>query len=142
MTTVDTFGPYVIRRMEHWGDEFALHRDCEYLGHQSKNLLQVLIEHRGMPPRATGYKPLETDVDAQQIEDIVAEISRHNACMGWVLRAYYCGRGRRKNERWETANLLLASANLPMLSVDSYMTMARRGEERVYGLLLGIARAA
>lgn len=142
MTTIDTFSPYVRRRLEHWGDEFALHRDCEYLGHQSKNLLQVLIEHRGMPPRTTGYKPLETDAEAQQIEDIVAEIARHNAAMAWVLRGYYCGRGRRKNERWETANLLLASDRLPMLSVDSYMDVARRGDERVYGLLLGVARAA
>lgn len=142
MTSVDTFGPYVRRRLEHWGDEFALHRDCEYLGHQSKNLLQVLIEHQGMPPRTTGYKPMETDLQAQQIEDIVSEISRHNGAMAWVLRGYYCGRGRRKNERWETANLLLANAKLPMMTVDCYMDMARRGEERVYGLLLGIARAA
>ncbi len=52
MTTVDTFGVYVRAELEHWGEEFALHRDCAYLGHVSKNMLQVLIDHRGeMPPR-------------------------------------------------------------------------------------------
>ncbi len=139
---LDTMGPYVRRRLEAWGDEFALARDCEYLGHQSQNLLYVLMQHRGMPGRATGFKPLEVNQEAQQIEDIVLEIARHNPAMGWVLRAYYCGRGRRKNERWETANMMLANAGLPMLSRDSYMDVAKRGEERVYGLLLGVARAA
>ncbi|PTT36776.1 hypothetical protein DBR33_19010, partial [Stenotrophomonas sp. HMWF022] len=66
---LDTFGEYVRSRLEHWGGEYALHRDCEYLGFQSRNLLAVLIEHRGdMPGRAQGYKPLETDLLAQQIE--------------------------------------------------------------------------
>jgi len=50
---LDTFGEYVRSRLEHWGGEYALHRDCEYLGFQSRNLLAVLIEHRGdMPGRA------------------------------------------------------------------------------------------
>ena len=143
MGQVDTLGPYVRARLEAWGDEFALARDCEYLGHQSKNMLQVLIEHKGeMPARATGYKPLEVDAEALQIEQIVTEIARHNPAMAIVLRAYYCGQGRRKVERWETANLLLANADLRMVSVDSYMDMARRGEDRVYGLLLHIATAA
>ena len=31
---VDTMNEYVRRRLEHWGDEFALARDCEYLGTQ------------------------------------------------------------------------------------------------------------
>ncbi len=35
MGQVDTFGPYVERRLDSWGREFALHRDCEYLGHAS-----------------------------------------------------------------------------------------------------------
>lgn len=143
MTQVDTLGPYVRRRLEAWGDEFALARDCEYLGHQSKNILQVLIDHKGeMPARAIGFKPLEIPNEALQIEQIVTEIARHNRVMAIVLRAYYCGQGRRKVERWETANLLLANADQRMVSVDSYMDLARRGEDRVYGLLLGFATAA
>lgn len=140
---LDTMSEYVRRRLERWGEEFALARDCEYLGHQSKNLLQVLIDHRGeMPGRTIGFKPLEVDSEAQQVEDIVFEIARHAPAMGWVLRAYYCGQGRRKVERWETANLLLASAGLAVLSQPSYLDMARRGTERVHGMLLGVARAA
>lgn len=142
MTQLDTMGEYVRRRLEHWGDEFSLARDCEYLGHQSVNLLYVLMQHHGMPGKATGYKPLETNAEAQQIEDIVAEISRHDPAMGWVLRAYYCGRGRKKFERWETANLLLASAKLPVVTQPTYADLARRGTERVYGLLLSVAQAA
>lgn len=139
---VDTMSEYVRRRLEHWGDEFALAKDCEYLGHSSVNLLYVLMQHHEMPGRATGYKPLEVNAEAQQIEDIVSEIGRHAPAIAWVLRAYYCGRGRRKVERWETANMLLASAKLEVVSRASYMDMVRRGTERVHGMLLGFAQAA
>lgn len=143
MTDIDTFGVYVRGELEHWGREFALHRDCEYLGHVSRNMLQVLIDHRGeMPPPNTGYKPLETDARAQLIEDIVADIARSHLAMAICLRAYYCGRGRKRVERWETANLLLANAGLPCVRTTAYMDLAQRGEDRVYGVLVGMARAA
>jgi len=138
----DLMGEYVRRRLEHWGDEFALHKDCEYLGYASKNLLAVLMEHHEMPGRATGYKPLECNPEAQQVEDAVFEISRFAPIHGWVLRAYYCGQGRRKVERWETANMLLTNAGLPMLSKTSYLDIAYRGTERVHGILLASAWAA
>lgn len=139
---VDTMNEYVRRRLEHWGDEFALARDCEYLGYNSVNLLHVLMQHHEMPGRTTGYKPLEVNVEAQQIEDIVTEIGRHAPAIAWVLRAYYCGRGRRKVERFETANMLLTNAKMEAVSRASYMDMARRGTERVHGMLLGVAQAA
>lgn len=143
MTTTDLFGAYVRRRLDHWGHEFALHRDCEYLGHQSVNLLQVLIDHKGeMPARPTGFKPLEVSNEAMQIEDIVADVARGHAAMAICLRGYYCAMGRRRVERWETANLLLAHAGLPMVRATAYMDLAQRGEDRVYGVLAGIARAA
>ncbi len=125
---VDTFGLYVRAELEHWGVEFALHRDCEYLGHHSKNLLSVLIEHQGeMPGRVQGFKPLETDMRAQKIEDLIMEMSRQSVTLGCVMRAYYCGRGRRNNERWETANLLLANCGQPMLGVKAYLECHRVG---------------
>lgn len=140
---VDTFGAYVRAELEHWGREFALHRDCDYLGHHSKNLLQVLIDHRGeMPPPNVGYKPLETDMRAQRIEDIVTAIARDSASMACVLRAYYCGMGRRKVERYETALLLLSNAGQEMVKVSSYLDLARRGEDRVRGVLMGLQMAA
>ncbi len=138
----DLMGEYVRRRLEQWGDEFALHRDCEYLGHQSKNLIAVLMEHHEMPARAIGYKPLEVNAEAQQVEDIVCEIAKHAPAIGWVLRAYYCGMGRRKVERWETANMLLAGAGIPMVSQTSYLDIAKRGTERVHGMLLATSVAA
>ena len=77
MIEVDTFGAYVRARLDAWGDEFALHRDCVYLGHQSQNMLQVLIEHQGeMPERPTGVKPLQVDLLALQVERIVSDIGR------------------------------------------------------------------
>ena len=139
---LDTMNSYVRHRLEHWGDEFALARDCEYLGHQSVNLLYVLMQHHGMPGKATGYKPLEVNAEAQQIEDIVSEISKHAPAIGWAMRAYYCGQGRRKFERFETANLLLTNAKFAPVSKASYLDLARRGTERVHGVLLGVALAA
>jgi hypothetical protein len=151
MGQIDSFGEYVRQRLDEWGREFALHRDCDYLGHQSKNMLQVLIEHKGeMPGKAQGYKPLEVDLAAQQIEDIVADIARDEPRLACVLRAYFCGRGRRKVERRETALLLIANVERdvpthlrrPLPNERRYMDMVSDGIRTVRGALLGIARAA
>jgi len=136
----DTFGVYVRNELDHWGHEFALCRDFEYLGHASKNMLQVLIDHRGeMPPPNVGYKPLETDIRAQLIEDIVADIAREQVMIACVLRAYYCGSGRRKVERWETANLLIATAGGKTISQRNYLTVHDLGVAQVRGVLRGLA---
>lgn len=136
MGQVDTFGEYVRRELDHWGTEFALRRDFEYLGHCSKNMLQVLIDHRGeMPPPNTGYKPLETDLRAQRIEDVVADIARDQLPIACVLRAYYCGSGRRKVERLETANLLLATSGQRLVKLRQYMSLHEIGLATVRGAL-------
>ncbi len=140
---VDTFGAYVRAELEHWGREYALHRDCDYLGHQSKNVLQVLIEHRGdMPGRAQGFKPLESDSRAQLIEDIVSSIAGDNVSMACALRAYHCGMGRRKVERFETANTLLARCSARPVSNRQYLNLVELGFQRVRGTLEGFALAA
>lgn len=140
---VDTFGAYVRAELEHWGREFALHRDMDYLGHHSKNVLQVLIEHKGdMPGRAQGYKPLECDSRAQIIEEIVASISRDSVAMACSLRAYYCGRGRKKVERFESAILLMANCNCRPVSNRHYLSLVELGFQRVRGRLEGIGQAA
>ena len=106
-TALSTFDLYVRTRLDAWGREFALHRDCEYLGHQSRSLLQVLIEHKGeMPPRVTGFRPLTIPLDEEQIERIVSQIARDAPLLAIVLRAYYCGSGRRGVERLEIAESL------------------------------------
>lgn len=140
---IDTFGAYVRAELEHWGREFALHRDFDYLGHQSKNMLQVLIEHRGeMPPPNVGYKPLETDSRAQRIEDMVAQMSRSSVTLGCVMRAYYCGRGRRNIERWETANLLLTNCGEPAMQQKTYLECARVGFDIAASVLSSWRKAA
>lgn len=142
MAEVDSFGDYVRRELEHWGMEFALWRDFEYLGYCRKSLLQVLIDHRGeMPPPNVGYRPLETDVRAQRIEDIVTDIGRDQRAIACVMRAYYCGSGRRKVERLETANILLANAGEKVVRLRQYMALRELGEQTVRGALIGIARA-
>lgn len=107
MGQVDFFKAYVRTRLDRWGREFALHRDCEYLGHASKNVLQVLIDHRGeMPGRVTGFKPLHLDRDAHEIELVVTELGKADRIAACVLRAMYCGQGRRGVERLEIAREL------------------------------------
>lgn len=143
MGQIDTFGEYTRCRLDEWGHEFSLARDCEYLGHQSKNMLQVLIEHKGeMPSKATGYKPLEVLRTAQEIEDIVADIARDQVTIACVLRGMYCGQGRRKVERWETANMLIANMGLKPVTQRHYLTLHDIGIATVRGALIGIARAA
>lgn len=149
MGQVDTFGAYVSARLEEWGREFALHRDCDYLGHQSHNMLQVLIDHKGeLPARPTGFKPLEVSQPAHMIELLVSEIAKSNVDLACVLRAYYCGSGRKKVERYETALMLIANAHrdepgwhaLP--NVQRYFAMHDVGFAQVRGILQGIALAA
>lgn len=136
---IDTFGEYVKMRLQGWGDEFALHRDCEYLGHQSKNILQVLIDHKGeMPGRAVGFKPLEIPLDALEIEGVIGEIARDQPIHACVMRAYYCGSGRRKVERYEIAKGLIArvvGASRHM-SVRAYMGLHEDGVLMVRGALI------
>lgn len=139
----DTFGAYVRAELEYWGRVFALHRDAEPLGFQSKNQLQVLIEHRGeMPAPNIGYKPLHIDSRAQLIEDLVADIARSDLTLAVVLRAYYCGSGRRKEERWEQANAMLQKKGEKSVSVRHYQTLVELGFQRVRGQLEGLSRAA
>lgn len=140
---IDTFGAYVRAELEHWGREFALHRDCDYLGHHSKNLLAVLIEHKGeMPGRAQGYKPLESDSRAQMVEDIVASIAHDNVAMACSLRGYHCGTGRRKVERFETALILMANCGQRPVSNRHYLNLVELGFQRVRGRMEGHALAA
>lgn len=139
---LDLFGAYVRRRLEHWGEVYGLHRDVEYLGYASKNLLQVLIDHRGeLPGRTQGYKPLEVDQDAEAIELIVSGMARSQRPVACVLRAFYCGRGRKKIERWETANLLLSAAGERVISVRQYLALHDVGLAEVRGVLRGMAIA-
>lgn len=146
MGQVDTFGVYVRARLEGWGREYALHRDCEYLGHRSKDMLQVLIEHRGeLPPKAVGFKPLETDPLAQQIEDIVRDIARYNLERACVLRGFYCGMGRKAVERLAvTQGMIRRVLEQPAYRLPRQRFFAEEeiGRAEVRGFLCALAIAA
>lgn len=143
MVQVDTFGAYTRARLSEWGKEFAFHRDCEFLGYSSKNLIQILMDHKGELPRSGGgFKPLEVSPTAQQIEDAIADLARSDLRPACVLRAYYCGSGRVKVERLETANMLLTSAGLPPIRERQYLTLHDLGFAHIRGFLGGIAQAA
>lgn len=139
MTQTNQFDAYVRRRLESWGREFALHRDFELLGHRSKDMLQVLIEHKGeMPPRNVGFRPLTIPPLEMQVEDIVHDIHRDAPNLAMVLRAYYCGQGRQGIERRETAVRLLGRE----IGRRQYFTLHDLGFHRVCGALSALARAA
>lgn len=152
MGQIDSFGEYTQHRLDEWGREFALHRDCEYLGHQSVNMLQVLIDHKGeMPGRVQGFKPLEVSMAAHQIELLVTEIARDQPRIACSLRAHYCGSGRRKVERFETARLLIAYIEASEMKVGekrelpnlrAHFAMVATGVAMIRGALIGIAQAA
>lgn len=137
MGEVNTFDRYVRHRLDEWGREFCLARDMEFLGHKSKDMLQVLIEHKGeMPPRVTGFKPLHIPPRVMEIEDIVTWIAKDALILAWVLRAYYCGSGRRGEERYALAQQL-ARRNF---SRKAFFTYHTHGFQRVAGMLLAVAR--
>lgn len=146
MTTIDTFGVYVRAELEHWGNEFALHRDCEYLGHRSKDRLALLIEFGGeMPPRVTGFKPLEIDLRAQRIEDIIADMARWNKERASIMRGYYCGLGRKAFERREVAEgMIRRILHRPdyHLSRQRFFGEHEIGFAEVRGHLVGLSRTA
>ncbi|WP_236494426.1 hypothetical protein [Stenotrophomonas maltophilia] len=96
----------------------------------------MLIDHKGdMPGRAQGFKPMETDARAQLIEDIVASIGIDNVAMACALRAYHCGKGRRKIERFETAIMLMANCDERPVSNRQYLNLVELGFQRVRGRL-------
>jgi hypothetical protein len=146
MGQVDTFGLYVRARLEQWGAEFALHRDREYLGRRSKDMLQVLIEHQGeLPPKVVGFKPLEIDPLAQRIEDIVRGIARHNVERACVLRGYYCGMGRKAVERLKvTQSMVRRVCAQPdyRLARTRFFAEEEIGRAEVRGFLAGLSQAA
>lgn len=137
MTQTNQFDAYVRRRLEAWGHEFALHRDGELPGHKSKDILQVLIEHKGeMPPRNIGFRPLTIPPLEMQIEDIVHDIHCEARELAVVLRAFYCGKGRVGAERREIAERILRNR----ISRRHFYVMHDLAFQRVSGALSASAK--
>lgn len=133
----DPMAAKIRRQLEFWGTEFALHKDCDYLGHQSKNMIAVLMEHKGeMPRNSEGFKPMYIPEEAEQVELAVTALFKVAPVHAIVLRGYYCGQGRRNFERLEQTNLMLQKAGYPKVTLSGYKDLARMATERVHGLLL------
>ena len=123
-----SFLDYTRRRLDAWGDEFRLDRDSEILGGSGKNMIYVLMEHHGeMPSRPTGFKPFTVPLLEMQIEDLVRRLFYESSHLAIVLRAYYCGSGRRGVERLEIARKLLGQS----LSKRVYFAHHNQGFYRV-----------
>lgn len=130
-------------RLKHWGSEFRIRELDPRLGHRSKDMLQILIEHKGeMPPPVTGYKPEEVDVAAMEIEDLVRVIFEECPRAALILRAYYCGSGRKGVERLELARYLIFRVTGSPIAMDrmSFFQAVAAGEARVVQLLATAAR--
>lgn len=136
MPRVDTWKLAVESMLEQWGREFSLHREPDGLGFATKNLLYEVIRHAGPPPRATGYKPLEINLQALAVEYAVMEIGRTDPATAWVLRAAHCSYGRRRYERFWKANELLSEAGLPNVRLAAYLDLVTRGEQRLSQILV------
>lgn len=133
------FDVYVRSRLDAWGREFRLDRPLPELGHQSRNILAVLIEHHGeIPERAIGFKPLSIPVDAMQVEDVVTRIHAEAPAMAWVLRCYYGSGGRVAQERYMRACQLAHYA----MSRRQFFTLHDLGFNRVAGALSALAKTA
>lgn len=133
------FDAYVRSRLERWGYEFNLWRPLPLLGHQSKNILAVLIEHKGeLPPPNIGFKPLTIPPGELQMEDLVREIQGDAPVLAAVLRAYYGGAGRQGIERRALAEDLCGTR----IRRQAYFQYHDMGFHRIAGMLAALARAA
>ena len=133
-----SFETYVRRRLDAWGEEFRLDRDADFLGFPTKNMLQVLRDHRGeIPERTQGYKPLLIPPLEWQTETIVHDLHHANAHLASTLRAYYCGRGRVSVERLECLEGMLGRS----IGKRAFFTYHDLGFQWVTGAMYALARA-
>lgn len=139
MTQVDTVTRYVRGRLDHWGDEYALHRDGVWLGFAKRNVLAALIANGGYLGRGSSWT-LTTEAD--EIEEIISSLAKLNLAAALVMRACYCGQGRRYVERLETARLLTATAGLGVITERQYRALRDVGDAFVAERLMKAARAA
>ena len=134
-----SFDAYVRRRLDAWGTEFRLDRQADFLGFPSKNMLQVLHEHRGeIPERTAGRPPLLIPPLEWQTETIVHDM--HGACphLAATLRAYYCGSGRVGVERLVTLEIMLDRP----VGKRAFFTYHDMAFQWVTGALYTIAKAS
>lgn len=130
-------------RLDAWGRYFRLRPFEPRLGHRDKNMLQVAVEHLGqIPPPPTGFKPEYVDAQAMQVEDFVRIIFDESPRAACILRAYFCGGGRKGVERLELARDLIRAVTGESMALDrrAYYQVVDACVQRVAGMLAAIAR--
>lgn len=132
------FEGHVRRRLEAWGRDYRLACDLDFLAYGPKNILQVLIEHRGEIPQGGGFRRTPFDSENEEIEILVSELAREEGFLAACIRAYYCGEGRRGVERYELARDLCAHR----LSRAQYYRHVHAAQDWISANLMLRARAA
>jgi len=83
---------YVERRLEEWADWYLRYNDFG-LGYPKKSLEARLMETGGYLVKTTGPVYPPENVEAEEIEGLVAEIARQTPKLAQALRAQYFDRG-------------------------------------------------
>jgi hypothetical protein len=88
MKITDESEKYVKYRLEIWGEWYS--RGCDSgLGYSRKNIIARLCEEGGVLINGTGHKKLPTNVEAEEIEEIVKEIFQKQRDQAIVLQIRY-----------------------------------------------------
>lgn len=129
MKTASMVEAYICARLDSWGREFALDKLYEPC---AQTVLYLLIKFGGEIPHVEGGPaPEVVDEKAWQIERLIALMNTERPIEAAVMRAYYCGRGRHKVERRETAEMLAGVK----LSTQAYFSAHDRGFAWLCGAL-------
>lgn len=79
---------YVNYRLDIWADWYHRCRD-NGLGYPSTNILARVKEMGGYYIKATGPKPLPSNLEAEEIEELVREMHQQDPKMALALRRHY-----------------------------------------------------
>lgn len=79
---------YVNYRLDVWADWYHRSKD-NHLGYSNTNILERLREMGGYYIKATGQKPLPSNFEAEEIEQLVREMHQQDPKMALALRRYY-----------------------------------------------------
>lgn len=83
---------YVEYRLEEWAHWYS--RGCYMgLGYPNQSTIAALKEYQGVMIKTQGIKPIATNEQAEEIEDLMKELALQNKRLTDVLRQNYFGVG-------------------------------------------------
>jgi hypothetical protein len=91
----EEFMAYVERRLDHWAKWFNSSNHYG-LGFRSETIEHVLMTV-GIMIKSTDIKPLPSDEEAEEIEQLVREMACHNSKMADALRIHYFDRKKARD---------------------------------------------